>query len=195
MIDIHNYLISLQLSDRYPIPQQYPDNHIIISYLVQLIDKDRKCATVRYGTFTGDNMQAKLDKIKEKFKSLKQEAENDCSFDKKQMDKHFNNTYTTMKWINKKQEWNDVYRIYEQKRKEKFRALWEYYSTEADLKISTKEEKFLFIESDIQYYEYQMLTDSVKEILKYIDSVIECLKNKNYEIQRYIQWHMFMNGK
>lgn len=137
----------------------------------------------------------KLQKIYEKFKLLKDEAIEDCQFNKAKIELQFENTFTIMKWINYRSEWNQVYRVYETKRKEIYKKLYEFYKLEYDLKINTKDELSLFIESDIQYTEVFNICQVLKEILQYITDVVDNLKGKNFEIQRYLQYMMFINGK
>lgn len=137
----------------------------------------------------------KLDKIYIKFKDLKEKAIVDCNFDKSQMDSQFNNTLTIAWWINQKSEWNQVFRIYDNKRKEKYRKLYEFYKLESNLKINTKEELSLFIESDNQYTEIFMICQVLKEIQEYIVSIVENLKGKNFEQQRWLAYQNFINGR
>lgn len=136
----------------------------------------------------------KLIKINEKLQLMMEEAKSDCKFDKVNMESQFDNTMSIMNWINKKHEWNEVYRIYEYKRKEVWKKLWIFYKSESDLKINTKEELTLFIECDNNYHELFMICNTVKEVLTYIDSVIENLKGKNFEISRYQKYQDFING-
>ena len=81
----------------------------------------------------------KLNRINEKLKALMEESSKDCKFDKVNIETQFDNTLTIMNWINKKHEWNEVYRVYEYKRKEVYKKLWIFYKSESDLKINTKE--------------------------------------------------------
>lgn len=143
----------------------------------------------------GNYTMEKLQKIYDKFKTLKDEAVVDCNFDKGKLESQFNNTLVIMKWINYRSEWNQVYRVYENKRKETYRKLYEFYKLEYDLKINTKEELSLFIESDVQYTEVFNICQVLKEILQYISDVVDNLKGKNFEIQRYLNYLQFINGK
>lgn len=136
----------------------------------------------------------KLNKIRERFKSLKEESVIDCNFDKLKMETQFNNTYTIMKWINYKSEWNQVYRVYEEKRKIQYRKLYTFYKLESDLKISTAAELQLFIESDLQYTEIFGITIVLKEVIQYINDVVENLKGKGFECNRYLTYLQFING-
>ena len=140
-------------------------------------------------------MKEKLDKIYTKFKELRKEAAEDCDFDKLHMETQFNNTFTISKWINKKVEYSEVYRIYDFKRKQKYKTLFEFYKLESNLKLDNKNELALFIESDINYNDLLHICQVLKEILEYIQAIIDNLKNKNWEISRYIDYQKFIHGK
>lgn len=140
-------------------------------------------------------METKLDKIKEKFKIIKDEAIVDCNFDRENIDTQFNNTMVICKWINKKQEWNSVQRVFEQQRIETWRKLYEFYKKDYNLQINTKEELNLFITSDTQYTQINFICMSVKEVLGYIDSILDNLKNKNYLLKEYLAYQYFINGR
>lgn len=136
----------------------------------------------------------KLNKIRERFKTLKEESVIDCNFDKLKMETQFNNTYTIMKWINYKSEWNEVYRVYDSKRKDQYRKLYTFYKLESDLKINTAAELSLFIESDLQYTEIFGICIVLKEVIQYINDVVENLKGKGWEITRWLNYQAFING-
>lgn len=136
-----------------------------------------------------------LEKIYLKFKMLKDEAKVDCKFDKETMADAFNNAVTISKWIVYKTEWARVHRDYEEARKKIYRKLYEYYQTEYRLKLNTKDEYNLFIESDPQYTEELSKSLVTKEAIQFIDSVIDTLKTKGYEIKNYIEWEKFKNGR
>ena len=130
-----------------------------------------------------------------KFAKLKLEAVADCLFDKQKMDTQFNNTGYIMKWINYRSEYTAVYRVYEDKRKKQYRKLYTFYKLESDLKINTTAELQLFIETDIQYTEIFNICQVLKEIVEYITSVVDNLKGKGFELQRWIAYQNFINGK
>ena len=111
------------------------------------------------------------------------------------MIKSFGTTQHLVKWINKKSEWSRVFRDLESKRKDAYRKAYEFYQTDYPLKLSTKDEYTLFIESDINYVEHMNVSLVVKEILQYIDSVIETLKSKSWETKNYLEWIKFQNGQ
>lgn len=136
-----------------------------------------------------------IDKIYEKFKKLKEEAAEDCKFDRGQMDSSFDNTAKLMKWINKKTEWARVLRAFDLERKEKYRASYEFYVKDFPMKLNGKEEYQMFIESDPAYMDIHHKYLVAKEIVTYIDSVIDTLKARAWEVKGYLEWLKFSNGQ
>jgi hypothetical protein len=136
-----------------------------------------------------------LAKIYEKFKDLKRESKDDCTLDKTNLDSAFNVTMCLEKWIRKKTEWSRVYRDLEEKRKKHYRTLYEFYQTDYPLKLSTKDEYNLFIESDPGYVDHFAISQTVKEILQFIDSIIDTLKNKQWERTNWVDYQKFINGR
>jgi hypothetical protein len=134
-----------------------------------------------------------LEKIQEKLQELKKEAKVDCIIDKTDLFSIFNTTLME-KWIRKRVEWSKLTRSYEEKRKDKFRSLYQYYKTDFELKLSTKEEYQLFIESDSSYVVILSLSLSTKEVVKYIDDVIDTIKSRGWEIKNYLEYIKFVNG-
>ena len=136
-----------------------------------------------------------LEKIYKKYGELKAEAKIDCEIDRQNLDAGFNVTMNLIKWITKKTDWSKKLREFESKRKDAYRKSYTYYQTEFPLKLSTKDEYALFIESDMTYVEHYNNSLVVKEIVGYCDSVIDTLKNKQWEIKNVITWEMFKQGR
>ena len=140
-------------------------------------------------------MSKKLEKINERFKRLRLEAEEDCKFDKMKIETQFDNTLAICKWINYKAEWSEVYKVIDIERKEVYKKLYYFYKVESDLKINTKDELDLFITSDAQYVDLHLQITTLKEVVKYIEDIVETLKGKNWEISRWIEHQKFINGR
>jgi N6-adenosine-specific RNA methylase IME4 len=138
---------------------------------------------------------SRQDKIYKKFKELKIEAENVVKLDTYKMSNAFNNSSDIVRWITKKTEWSRVLRDLEVKRKKAYRIAYEYYQTEFALKLTTKDEYILFIESDENYVNHMQLSLLVKEVIQFIDSTIDALKTKGYDIKNLIEWRKFTNGQ
>jgi hypothetical protein len=139
--------------------------------------------------------ETKLEKIYKKIDLLKKEATDDCYFNRQEMESQFNIAFLKMKWINYRLEWGKTLRILEEKRKQLFRKLYEYYRLESKLKLTTKEEINLFIESDPQYTEIFSLCQTTKEVEKYCLDTVENLKTKSYQVKEFIAWQNFINGR
>ena len=136
-----------------------------------------------------------LEKIYKKYKGLREKADSDCKFDKSCMEDSFSTTNNKIWWINQKSEWQRVYRSFELQRKEKYKALYEFYYKDFPLKLNSKEEYSLYIESDPSYTNIYTVCLVVKEILLYIDSVLDILNSRQWEIKNYLQWLAFSNGQ
>jgi biotin synthase-like enzyme len=135
------------------------------------------------------------EKILKKFKALKAEAEKDCFFSKENMEQGFDNTNSIIKWINKKSDWNAVFRTYEAKRKTTYRSVYEFYLTDYPHKLNSKDEYQLFIESDTSYNDIYNLCLQVKEVIVYIDAVLDTLKGRAFLLKNALDWHKFCNGQ
>lgn len=137
----------------------------------------------------------KYNKILEKFKVLKVESEEDVQFDRASLEKHFNSTIKISKWINKKSDWNALYRSYEIKRAKMWKKTYEYYKTDYQLTIGTKEEYQMLINSDPQYSNLNELCKLVKEVVDYIDEVVKCLRDRQWEMKNFVDYLKFMHGQ
>lgn len=141
------------------------------------------------------NNQTMLEKIYIKFKAIQDEATIDTTLDKSNLETAFNVTMSLTKWIRKKTEWSKLFRDLEGKRKKHYRDLYEFYQTDYPLKLNTKDEYNLFIESDAGYVDHYNISLTVKEVIQFIDSTIDILKNKQWEIKHWIEWQKFINGQ
>lgn len=135
-----------------------------------------------------------LDKIYMQYKKLKEEATEDCRFDRGQIENSFDNTTKLMKWINKKSEWAKVFRSFEIERKETYRKTYEFYVKDFPMKLNGKDEYTLFIETDAAYIGIYTRCQVVKEIITYIDTTIETLKSRAWEIKAFLDYLKFSNG-
>lgn len=136
-----------------------------------------------------------LEKIYVKYKDLRDEAKKDCAFSKVEFESNFAVTPLLIKWINKKSEWANVNRNFELKRKEAYVKSFAFYQTGFPLKLTTKDEYAMHIESSTEYVEAMNYAVVTKEILQFIDSTIETLKSKSWEIKTYLEWLKFKNGQ
>jgi len=139
--------------------------------------------------------KTRLEEIYTRYDILMKEFKEDCIFHKENMETQFNVTMLSSKWITYTSEWNMLYRALEQKRKEIYRKLYQYYRLESPLKISTKAELDLFIESDPQYTTIYQECQVIKEVIEFCKTGVEHMRNKAFEITRFIDWQKFINGK
>jgi len=136
-----------------------------------------------------------LEKLYSKIKIMKEKAEEDCKIDKGNLDSAFNNTSKLIYWINMKTEWSRVLRDFDRERKDVYRKTFEFYQTDYPLKLSSKDELSLFIESDPGYQPIFMICQVTKEGIQYIDSVIEAVKSRGWEVSNYLKYLQFINGQ
>jgi arginine repressor len=138
--------------------------------------------------------QDQLEKMYEKIKRMKEEAVEDVKIRKDDLF-HSHNVDLSIKWINKKMDWLRVVKIYDTDKKAKYRSLYEYYRTDFDIKLSTAAEYSMFIDSDTNMVMLSTLHLTAKEAVAYIDSVIDTIKQRQWEIKSFIQWELFKNGQ
>jgi len=130
----------------------------------------------------------------EDLKKLRILAQKHCIFNKEEFESNFEIATKLAKWVDLKQQYLMYYQQIEQDKNKLYRDLYEYYKTEYHLNIETKDELRLFIETDKNYQEIFQKYKLLKQIIKFIDDVIDVLKNKLWEIKYYIDWQKFING-
>ena len=84
------------------------------------------------------------------------------------------------------------------------REKWLYYKGKApskvykevpfDLKLTTKEEISMFIESDEDICKLQYKIDYIEQMLTFLDGVLRQIGNRNFQIKNAIEWEKFKNG-
>lgn len=138
--------------------------------------------------------EIKNEKIVEKFKNLKNEAEIDCRINKEDLLNDIKTSELLVKWLNKRVDWVKLYNQIELERKKIYRNLYEYYNLEYQLKIDTKEQLNLMISTDENYIDINNKVILIKEIIEYIENVIEILKQKSWDIKNFIDYLKWTNG-
>ena len=81
---------------------------------------------------------------------------------------------------------------------------WLYYKGKApskvykevpfDLKLTTKEEISMFIESDEDICKLQYKIDYIEQMLTFLDGVLRQIGNRNFQIKNAIDWEKIKNG-
>ena len=84
------------------------------------------------------------------------------------------------------------------------REKWLYYKGKApskvykevpfDLKLTTKEEISMFIESDEDICKLQYKIDYIEQMLTFLDGVLRQIGNRNFQIKNANDWEKFKNG-
>tara|TARA_B100002019_G_scaffold245239_1_gene222538 strand:+ start:330 stop:758 length:429 start_codon:yes stop_codon:yes gene_type:complete len=84
------------------------------------------------------------------------------------------------------------------------REKWLYYKGKApskvykelpfDLKLTTKEEINMFIESDEDICKLQYKIDYIEQIISFLEGVLRQIGNRNFQIKNAIEWEKFKNG-
>ena len=136
------------------------------------------------------------EKFKEKVAALKKRAEEDSVFDRRLLnDYHFRNTQNMIWWIQQKMEWNQMLAKIDSNRRAKYREVYEYYKKDFHLTLKTKEDYEAFILSDPNYISAHDNYVAVKNVITFIDSIIDALKSLSFEVKNAIQWELFKNGR
>ena len=134
-------------------------------------------------------------KLKEKFKELREEAKEDCKpIVEENLRSDFGLSSLKSKWLNYHEEFNLKFELLEQTKKRLKRELYEYYTFDCDLKLSTKEELTLFIDSDKRYIHQNQLCNMVKSILEYCTNTIKILDQKQWEMKNFVDYIKFIEG-
>ena len=84
------------------------------------------------------------------------------------------------------------------------REKWLYYKGKApskvykelpfDLKLTTKEEINMFIESDEDICKLQYKIDYIEQLISFLEGVLRQINNRNFQIKNAIEWEKFKNG-
>ena len=69
-----------------------------------------------------------------------------------------------------------------------------YKEVPFDLKLTTKEEISMFIESDEDICKLQYKIDYIEQMLTFLDGVLRQIGNRNFQIKNAIDWEKFKNG-
>lgn len=141
-----------------------------------------------------EQKSAKVLHLEAKMQEMKEKAEKDCAFDRNDLGNQFNNTSAMMWWIAKKLEYSKAFHELELKRKRAAVKVHRSYKTESSLKLTDKE-IWMYVEQSNQYVEDDQLCKIVKDIMNFIDGIIDALKSKNFEVNRYMKYLEFINGK
>ena len=130
----------------------------------------------------------------DRYKKLREDGTLDGKFSKSDMNKSFDNTEKTMKWLSIRANWLQLHHSFEFKRMEAWKKAFEYYKTDYPFTLSTKEEYNNMIKTDPSYAEIADLASITNDIIDYIDATLDCIKSRGFEIKNYIEWMKFTHG-
>lgn len=134
-------------------------------------------------------------RLYEKWTDLKEQSRTDCSaINISNLQQDFNLAGLNMKWLGYFQDWQRVFISLEIKRKQIKRELTEYYKVESNLRLDTKDEMSLFIETDDRYVHLLEQTQIVKSMLIFCETVMDKLRGKSFEVKNWIDWSKFQSG-
>ncbi len=105
-------------------------------------------------------------------------------------------------------EYHNTFSLMKKEREIEMRRLirekWLYYKGKApskvykdlpfDLKLTTKEEINMFIESDDDICKLQYKIDYIEQLLSFLEGVLRQINNRNFQIKNAIEWEKFKNG-
>tara|TARA_B100001250_G_scaffold354260_1_gene328032 strand:+ start:1698 stop:2021 length:324 start_codon:yes stop_codon:yes gene_type:complete len=105
-------------------------------------------------------------------------------------------------------EFYNTYSLMKKDRESEFKRLvrekWLYYKGRAgaqvykdapfDLKLTTREEINMFIESDEDIQKLQLKIDYIEQTIFFLDGVLRQLGSRNFQIKNAIEWERFQAG-
>lgn len=140
-------------------------------------------------------MAEELSKIDLAKKKIIQEATEDTFWDKSKIENHFDTTILINKWIRYKLEWEGTLKKIEKKLKKKWNSLHTFYVKDYPLNLDTKDVLNNYIITNPEYETILELYQDVDRIVNFIDETKKNLINKKYEIDMYLKYLYFVNGK
>lgn len=81
----------------------------------------------------------------------------------------------------------------EQKRKERYKTLHEYYLTEYPLKVDRRDIDS-YIEGNEEYQKLEAAEEYWKQTSKYVDGILQALDSASYNIGNAVKWAIFKQG-
>jgi len=134
------------------------------------------------------------EQIIKKYKALRDEGLADIKYNKSDLGKSFDTTEKIMKWLAHRAQWLQLHHSFEYNRMRAWKKSYEYYKTDYQFTLNTKEEYNIMINTDPSYSEPADLATLTSQIIDYIDDTIANLKSRQFEIKNYIEWRRFQAG-
>jgi hypothetical protein len=63
-----------------------------------------------------------------------------------------------------------------------------------DLKLTTKEEIYMFIDADDDVIKLQFKIDYIETVLAFLEGVLRQINNRNFQIKNALEWEKFKSG-
>ena len=134
----------------------------------------------------------KIDKIE---KELIEISDRHCNFDKEHMESNYQNTQYILFWIKKSMEFKKKADMIDIKKQKKWTELHNFYKKEYSSSITCREYLECFIEADPSYSNYLLSSKRTWDIKNFCDSVKKALEGKAFQIQNWLEYQKFLNGK
>lgn len=138
--------------------------------------------------------KSKVEVIYERLNGLRDIATKDMHIDRGNLETNFNSQIKVTEWLNRRLEWQRVFNSLEAKRKEAWKNCYEYYRKDYNLKLNSAEEYRIMIETDPNYSNIMNESQAVKEVLNYIDTIVDALKARAWDVSNLAKWLMWTNG-
>jgi len=136
-----------------------------------------------------------INRLKDAFSDLKEQAKEDCkAIDKVNIDVNFKMSALHYKWLDFQHEWKRVKKALNNMKLKTTRELYQFYVQDFDLKLTTKEQIYLFIESDNKHIVIKEKLELADDIIDFCISVSKILENKNWEIKHYLTYLTWRDG-
>lgn len=123
-----------------------------------------------------------------------EESKEDLKFDRENFENNFGIAMKIAKWLERREKVVSEMIELMKRKKEVERKLFEYYKTEYDLVVNTKEEIKLLIQSDSEFMKIDEEVMKCEQKLKFIDKILDALKLKSWEVKYYLEWKKYFEG-
>ncbi len=131
-----------------------------------------------------------------KLNDLFAEAAKDTTIDDEHLDTASTKlAYITSLWIQRLTEESLVYKKLALDFDELKRQRYEYFLTDHNLTLSTKEINEVFLPGDTSLRELRDKMALSKEKMRFIESTVKTLSQNSFNIKNAIQWQMFLVGR
>jgi hypothetical protein len=75
-----------------------------------------------------------------------------------------------------------------------YKEKYHFYKHEGKYQMDSFKEIEIYVKGDDDYYKASILVDEQESIVKYLEKIVELIKNLPYSIKNYVDFTKFMNG-